>query len=64
LYSNIFLMILYAFILPSCVLTQPTEPFKPVLPSEATGINPPAPSQPSPAREENVSEALTLERPN
>jgi outer membrane protein len=33
-----------------------------VLPSEATGINPPAPSQPSPAREENVSEALTLER--
>ncbi len=60
--GTIILVILSALILPGCVLTQPTEPFKPVLPTEATKINPPAPSTPSPAREENVSEALTLER--
>jgi len=56
------LLILNALILPGCVLTQPTEPFKPVLSAEATGIIPSTPSQPSPAREETGSEALTLER--
>jgi len=57
------LAILYVLIiLPGCVLTQPTEPFKPVPTTEATGIIAPAPSQPAPAQEEAVPEALTLER--
>jgi outer membrane protein TolC len=41
---------------------QPTEPFSPVPVTEATRITAPAPSQPSPAKEEVVPEALTLER--
>jgi outer membrane protein TolC len=56
------LVILYALILPGCVLVQPTEPFKPVPSTEATRITAPAPSQPAPAKEEVVPEALTLER--
>ena len=62
------MLILAIFILPGCVLLQPTEPFKPVSPIEATGIGGTAPdpmtptSQPSPAKEEVVPGALTLER--
>jgi outer membrane protein TolC len=47
---------------------SPTEPFKPVSPSEATGIMGTAPdpvtptSQPAPAKEEAVPGALTLDR--
>ena len=62
MHGTIMLTILYALILPGCVLTQPTEPFSPVPVTEATRITAPAPSQPSPAREETVPEALTLER--
>ena len=60
--SAAILVILHLVLLPGCVLIQPTEPFKPVSPTEATGITPPAPSQASPAKEEVVPEALTLER--
>jgi len=62
LHGIVILMILFALILPGCVLLQPTEPFNPVPVTEATGITPPAPSQPSPAKEEALPEALTLER--
>ena len=62
MHGTIILMILYALILPGCVLVQPTEPFSPVPVTEATRITAPAPSQPSPAKEEAVPEALTLER--
>ena len=68
MHGTIILTILFTLILPGCVLLQPTEPFKPVSPTEATGIigTPPdpltAPSQPSPAKEEAFPEALTLER--
>ena len=62
MYGAVILMILYAIILPGCVLVQPTEPFSPVPVTEATRITAPAPSQPSPAKEEVVPEALTLER--
>ena len=66
--GTIFLTILFALILPGCVLVNPTEPFKPVSPTEATGIAGTAPdpitptSQPSPAEEKALPEALTLER--
>lgn len=60
--ETVILMILYALILPGCVLTQPTEAFKPVPTTEATGIVAPAPSQPAPAKEEGPPESLTLER--
>lgn len=60
--ETVILAILYALILPGCVLTQPTEPFGPVPVSEGSGITPPAPSQPAPAKVEGPSEALTLER--
>lgn len=59
---TVILTILYALILPGCVLMQPTEPFSPVPVTEATRITAPAPSQPIPAKEEIVPEALTLER--
>ena len=62
MYGILILTILYALILPGCVLVQPTEPFSPVPVTEATRITAPAPSQPSPAKEEVVPEALTLER--
>jgi outer membrane protein TolC len=55
------LAILYVLILPGCVLLQPTEPFGPVPTTKATGITAPAPSQPFPAKEEAVPEALTLD---
>jgi hypothetical protein len=58
LYGTVILTILYALILPGCVLVQPTEPFSPVPVTEATRITAPAPSQPSPAKEEVVPEAL------
>jgi outer membrane protein len=45
-----------------CALTHPTEPFKPVPPSEAVGITPPAPSESAPAKAEGLREALSLER--
>jgi outer membrane protein TolC len=48
--------------LPGCALLQPTESFSPVPAAEATRITVPAPSQPSPAKEEVLPEALTLER--
>jgi outer membrane protein TolC len=56
------LTILYALILPGCVLLQPTESFSPVPVTEATRITAPAPSQPFPAKEEILPEPLTLER--
>ena len=62
MYVTVILVILYALILPGCVLVQPTEPFSPVPVTEATRITAPAPSQPSPAKEEVVPEAMTLER--
>ena len=62
MHGTVILTILYALILPGCVLVQPTEPFSPVPVTEATRITAPAPSQPSPAREEAAPEALTLER--
>jgi len=62
LYGPILLTILYALILSGCVLTQPTESLSPVSVAEATRITAPAPSQPIPAKEEAVTEALTLER--
>jgi hypothetical protein len=51
LYVTVILVILYALILPGCVLVQPTEPFSPVSVTEATRITAPAPFQPSPAKE-------------
>ena len=60
--GTIILTILYALILSGCVLLQPAESFSPVPVTEATGITAPAPSQPSPAKEEALPEALTLER--
>jgi outer membrane protein len=62
LHGTVILTILYVLILPGCVLLQPTEPFSPVPVTEASGITAPAPSQPSPAKEEALPEALTLER--
>ena len=64
MHGTIILVILYALILPGCVLLQPTEPFSPVPVTEATDITAPAPapSQPTSAKEEVVPEALTLER--
>ena len=62
MHGSIISVILSALILPGCVLVQPTEPFSPVPVTEATRITAPAPSQPSPANEEAVPEALTLER--
>ena len=62
MHGTIILVILYALILPGCVQLQPTEPFSPVPVTEATRITAPAPSQPIPAKEEVVPEALTLER--
>jgi outer membrane protein len=62
LHGTIILAILYVFIFPGCVLMEPTEPFRPVPTTEATGVIAPAPSQPTAAKEEVVPEALTLER--
>jgi outer membrane protein TolC len=62
LHGTIILTILYALVMPGCVLMQPTEPLSPVPVAEATRITAPAPSQPIPAKEEAVPEALTLER--
>lgn len=60
--GTIILAILYVLIFPGCVLLQPTEPFGPVPTTKATGITVPEPSQPVPAKEEALPEALTLER--
>lgn len=49
-------------LLAGCALVQPTEPFSPVPPGEATGITPPAASQPAPAKAEAPAGALSLER--
>ncbi|MDP1762215.1 MAG: hypothetical protein Q8L43_08350 [Deltaproteobacteria bacterium] len=62
MHGTVIVTILYALILPGCVLVQPTEPFSPVPVTEATRITAPAPSQPSPAKEEVVPAALTLVR--
>jgi outer membrane protein TolC len=43
-------------------MLQPTEPFTPVPAAKATGISAPGPSEPFPAKEEALPEALTLER--
>ena len=59
--GTVILTILYALILPGCVLLQPTEPFSPVPVTKATGIPPPALSQPFSAKEEILAEPLTLE---
>lgn len=45
-----------------CALVQPTEPFNPVPPGEATGITPAAASQPAPAAAEALPGALSLEQ--
>jgi outer membrane protein len=60
--GTIILTTLYTLILPGCALLQPTEPFSPVPVTEAVGIAAPAPSQPTPAKEEEVPEALSLDR--
>jgi outer membrane protein len=68
LHGTIILTILFTLILPGCVLLQPTEPFRPVSPTEATGIAGTAPdpmtptSQPTPAKEEALPQALSLDR--
>ena len=62
MHGSIILVILSALIMSGCVLVQPTEPFSPVPVAEATRITAPAPSQPIPAKEEALPEALTLER--
>ncbi len=61
MHGTVILTILYALILPGCVLLQPTESFNPVPVTEATGITAPVPSQPIPAKEEILPEPLTLE---
>ena len=56
-----FFALVTLFQVTGCALTHPTEPFKPVPPSEAVGITPPAPSESAPAKA-GLREARSLQR--